>query len=147
MPKKKINSRDKGNRGERYLAQLINHELSRWRYDATAERGQQRSGSPDSPDVKSPLKAQWEMKYGYNKPGELNLEEVYRKVRSETNLETDIPVVVWKKVEKGVRHDPLAIMRAEDAIRLLTLMRYLEGVGIENFAPFTDERDKVKDEG
>ena len=140
--KKKINSRDKGNRGERKLAQLVNHELSRWRYDAIAERGQQRSGSPDSPDVKAPLPAQIEMKYGYNKPGELNLEEVMVKLRGETNLDEDFPVVFWQKAEAGKYHMPLAIFRAEDGIRLLTLLRYLKEAGVTNMTPFTDGRDK-----
>lgn len=146
MTKKPINSRDKGNRGERKLAQLVNHELSRWRYDATAERGQQRSGSPDSPDVKAPLPAQMEMKYGYNKPGELNLEEVMVKLRGETNLDEDFPVIFWQKAEPGKYHMPLAVLRAEDAIRLLTLLRYLKTAGITNMTPFSDERDSKSNE-
>lgn len=148
MPKKKINSRDKGNRGERKLAQLVNHELSRWRYDAIAERGQQRSGSPDSPDVKAPLPAQIEMKYGYNKPGELNLEEVHLKLRGETNLDRDFPLIFWQKAEPGKYHVPLAILRAEDAIRLLCFVRWLRESdwNFNDLVPFQDERDK-KDEG
>jgi len=46
---KKINSRSKGQRGERAWRDV-------WRDEGfEAERGQQRSGSPDSPDVKVPF--------------------------------------------------------------------------------------------
>jgi Holliday junction resolvase len=44
--KKKINSRDKGKRGEYQVRDMIKDR------GFHAERGQQRSGSPDSPDVK-----------------------------------------------------------------------------------------------
>ena len=47
--KKKINSRAKGARGEREVAQLLRS------YGYEARRGQQYSGSPDSPDVISSL--------------------------------------------------------------------------------------------
>ena len=45
LPKKKINSRDKGARGERALAQLLTEN------GFPARRGQQFSGGADSPDV------------------------------------------------------------------------------------------------
>ena len=47
--KSKINSRQKGARGEREVAQLLRQ------YGYQARRGQQFSGSPDSPDVVSNL--------------------------------------------------------------------------------------------
>ncbi|MDD3585644.1 MAG: hypothetical protein PHQ75_00550 [Thermoguttaceae bacterium] len=50
MSKSKINSRNKGAAGERELA----HELVRV-FGCTARRGQQFSGSPESPDVVTSL--------------------------------------------------------------------------------------------
>jgi Holliday junction resolvase len=51
-----INSRSKGQRGERQWRDEI--RAAGWR----AERGQQRSGSPDSPDVKTDMPIHFEVK-------------------------------------------------------------------------------------
>jgi Holliday junction resolvase len=52
-----MNSRDKGARGEREAAAVI-----REHFGCAAERGVQRSGSPDSPDVKCDLPLHFEVK-------------------------------------------------------------------------------------
>ena len=51
-----INSRSKGQRGERQWRDEI--RAAGWQ----AERGQQRSGSPDSPDVKTDMPIHFEVK-------------------------------------------------------------------------------------
>jgi hypothetical protein len=68
------------------------------------------------------------MKFGYvSRPEWPDLEEVMAKLRTETDLDQDVPVIVWKRAAPGRRNvPPLAIMRAEDAIRLLTMKRWLD---------------------
>lgn len=51
-----MNSREKGARGEREFASYLREN------GFTARRGQQHSGSPDSPDVVSDLPVHWEVK-------------------------------------------------------------------------------------
>jgi hypothetical protein len=139
--RRKINSSDKGKRGERKLAQWINHELTAWKYDPTSRRGQQHKGTEESPDVESPLPAHWEMKYGYNEPSDLDYEAAYTKLRGETDLSSAIPVLVHQKAEPGKRHIPLAFMRVEDAIRLLTMARWLNEQYDKGIVPWTERSD------
>lgn len=82
-----INSRAKGARGERLFRDLLkSHGFS-------ARRGQQYSGSPDSPDVVSDMvDIHWEVKFVEN----LNLAAAYEQAKTD-HKEGTIPIVAHKK--------------------------------------------------
>lgn len=86
-PKKKINSRDKGARYERHIAQVLRE------HGYEAERGVQHQGGKDSPDVK------------HNMPGihieakaveKLNLWNALAQSERDAG-ENEIPIVVFKR--------------------------------------------------
>jgi hypothetical protein len=107
-------SRDKGRRGEYWLRDQLRNRG--WK----AERGQQRSGSPDSPDVKCPeLPVQWEMKYGYQR---LAIRPTMDKLRSETDP-GDIPILVWRQ-ERETPEQALATLPLADLLDLLGWTTY-----------------------
>lgn len=86
--KKKINSRSKGARGERLWRDKLR--------DAgfTAERGQQRSGSPDSPDVKCPDLPGIHMEVKHVE--KLNIFEAMEQATRDAG-EEQVPIVAHKK--------------------------------------------------
>ena len=102
-------SRDKGRRGEYWLRDQLRSRG--W----TSERGQQRSGSPDSPDVKCPeLPVHWEMKYGYKR---LSIRPAMDKLRGETPSDKT-PILVWRQ-ERETPESALAILPLADLLNLL----------------------------
>ena len=104
-----MNSRDKGARGER--------ELARWLTDNghPARRGQQYSGSPDSPDVVCPsLPLHFEVK----RVERLRLHEAMQQAIDDTGPGM-VPVVAYRASRKPW----LAIMKLSD---LMALMQSLE---------------------
>jgi len=102
----KINSRQKGARGERELAKFLTA------HGYPARRGQQFSGSPDSPDVvcKSLSKFQIECKL----VEALNIHKVIAQARGDSLLH-QIPVVMHKKN----RTEWLVTMPLEDLLDIL----------------------------
>jgi len=103
-------SRDKGQRGERWLRDRI---MDR---GYLAHRGRQFRGGPDSPDVISPdLPVQWEMKYGYQR---LSIRSVMDKLRSEAP-DGVIPIAVWRQ-ERETEMEALAILPLAWLLTLLT---------------------------
>lgn len=101
-----MNSREKGKRGEREAAAFLSS------HGFTARRGQQFSGSPDSPDVVCPQLADvhFEVKYTQRTELELWLRQ------AATDAAGKLPVVLHRKT----RGPWIAVLRAED---LLTLLR------------------------
>lgn len=84
-----INSKQKGNRGERLLRDLFRG------HGYEARRGQQFSGSPDSPDVviNAPsLPIHIECKFTQN----LNVRVAHKKAADESSPDK-FPTVFWKK--------------------------------------------------
>jgi hypothetical protein len=78
-------SRDKGKRGEREVAELCN------RYGFAARRGQQFSGSPDSPDVVVNLDVHLEVK----RTERANLPAAYRQSCADAGIDKE-PLVVTR---------------------------------------------------
>jgi hypothetical protein len=78
-------SRNKGKRGEREVAELFN------RYGFTARRGQQFSGSPDSPDVVVNLDVHLEVK----RTERANLPAAYRQACADAGIDKE-PLVVTR---------------------------------------------------
>ena len=101
-----MNSRAKGKRGEL----LWRDELRAQGFDA--KRGQQHSGSPDSPDVVCPGLpwASWEVKLVQA----LNIEEAMAQARRDAGP-TKLPLVAHKRNHKGW----LVTMDADSFFRLL----------------------------
>ena len=100
-----MNSRDKGKRGER----LWRDELRAQGYDA--KRGQQHSGSPDSPDVVCDGMpwAHWEVKFVQH----LNVREAHKQATRDAG--TKIPLVAHKTNNYGW----MVTMSADDFFRIL----------------------------
>lgn len=83
----KINSRQKGCRGERMFAKLLRE------HGYEAERGQQHSGGKDSPDVKTNMpKCHWEIKF----VEKLNLDKALEQSRRDAG-EDEMALVAHKK--------------------------------------------------
>lgn len=82
-----INSRDKGARGERELAQAL-----RLHGFVNAERGQQHSGSPDSPDIKNAIR---DVHIECKRVEKLNLDAAM--TQSSKDAGENIPVVMHRK--------------------------------------------------
>lgn len=92
--KKRVNSRDKGVRGELVFAKHL-RELG-----FTARRGQQHAGGPESPDVVTSLdNIHFEVKFGYPKSvldiGTKQMLEALWQAREEAHLGA-AQVVAWK---------------------------------------------------
>ena len=86
-PKKKINSRQKGARGERSFAKMLRE------YGYEAERGCQHSGGKDSPDVKCNMsRCHWEVKC----VEKLNLQKALEQSERDAG-ENEMPLVAHKK--------------------------------------------------
>lgn len=100
----KINSRQKGARGERMFAQLLRE------HGYEAERGCQHSGGKDSPDVKSNMRGvHWEVKF----VEKLNLHSAVEQSKRDVG-ENEMPLVAHKRS----REEWLVTMRFEDWIKL-----------------------------
>ena len=100
----KINSRQKGCRGERMFAQQLRE------HGYEAERGQQHSGGVDSPDVKTNMQGcHWEVKF----VEKLNLHSAMEQSKRDAG-EDEMPLVAHKRS----REEWLVTMRFEDWIKL-----------------------------
>ena len=117
----KINSRQKGCRGERMFAQLLRE------HGYEAERGQQHAGGKDSPDVKTNmLGVHWEIKF----VEKLNLHNAMEQSKRDAG-EGEMPLVGHKRS----REEWLVTQPFEDWIKLykayafmnFTRARYEEG--------------------
>lgn len=97
-----MNSKQKGNRGEVELANVLKG------YGFDARRGQQYKGSPDSPDVTGMNGVHIECK----RVERLNVEEAMK--QSIRDAGSDTPVVMHRKN----RGEWLVTMRLEDFIKL-----------------------------
>lgn len=82
----KINSKDKGKRGERYVAKLLRE------YGYDAKRGVQYQGSPNSPDVTGLPKVHIEVKF----TEKLNIWNALEQSKRDSG-ENEIPVVMFKR--------------------------------------------------
>jgi Holliday junction resolvase len=102
---KKINSRQKGARGERELAKILRE------HGWEARRGQQFSGSPDSPDVVSTLPFQIECK----RVESLNLYKALEQARGDAEGSGKPPIVCHKKNGK----EWVAILDLKDFLTLV----------------------------
>ena len=100
----KINSRQKGCRGERMFAQLLRE------HGYEAERGQQHAGGKDSPDVKTNmLGVHWEIKF----VEKLNLHNAMEQSKRDAG-EGEMPLVGHKRS----REEWLVTQPFEDWIKL-----------------------------
>lgn len=86
-PRKKINSRDKGARYERHIAQVLRE------HGYEAERGCQHSGGKDSPDVKHNMKG---IHIEAKAVEKLNLWNALAQSEKDAG-EDEIPTVVFKR--------------------------------------------------
>jgi Holliday junction resolvase len=105
MSKKKINSRAKGARGERELSKVLRD------HGWDARRGQQFSGSPDSPDVVSNLPYQIECK----RVESLNLYKALEQATKDAEGSGKPPIVCHKKNGK----DWVVILNLNDFLQLV----------------------------
>lgn len=106
----KINSRQKGKRGEREFAQYLTEK------GYPARRGVQFSGGPDSPDVVSDLPIHFEVKYRQSF-------SVYEHVEQACK---DCPTGKWRLVALRKNEKPwLAVMPMEDFISVLNTLKEL----------------------
>lgn len=100
----RINSRNKGAQGEREWAQYLSNKGYK------AERGQQHSGSPDSPDVICKgLPIHWEVK----RVEKLNLEAAVAQAVRDTGK--NVPAVAHRKNRKRW----MITLHADDFFKLL----------------------------
>ena len=81
-----INSKDKGKRGERHVAQMLRE------YGYDAKRGVQYQGSPDSPDVIGLPKVHIEVKF----TEKLNLWNALAQSENDAGAD-EMPIVVFKR--------------------------------------------------
>jgi hypothetical protein len=105
-----INSRAKGARGER--------EFRDWLIERghQARRGQQFSGSPDSPDVVTDLDDAWHLEV--KRTERLDLYAALEQAMRDAGA-TQVPVVMHRRS----RLEWVAILRAEDLLRLIERAR------------------------
>jgi len=90
MQQRKINSRDKGKRGEREAAKAISEALG-----VTARRGVQYKGTPESPDVHLDLHGLFvEVKYCER----LNIYNALETAAQQS--QGNIPILVWRRKRK-----------------------------------------------
>ena len=100
----KINSRDKGARGERLFAALLRE------HGYEAERGCQHQGGKDSPDVKCNMpNCHWEIKF----VEKLNLHSAMAQSKRDAG-DGEMPLVAHKRS----REEWLVTMRFDDFIKI-----------------------------
>lgn len=100
----KINSRDKGARGERMFAGILRE------YGYEAERGCQHSGGKDSPDVKCNMQGvHWEVKF----VEKLNIRNAMEQSKRDAGAD-EMPLVAHKRS----REEWLVTMRLDDFMEL-----------------------------
>lgn len=100
----KINSRDKGARGERLFAVLLRE------HGYEAERGCQHAGGKDSPDVKTNMRGvHWEVKF----VEKLNLHSAMEQSKRDAG-DGEMPLVAHKRS----REEWLVTMEFKDWIKL-----------------------------
>lgn len=100
-----VNSKKKGSRGEREFSQFLKER------GIEARRGQQYSGSPDSPDVISSLEhIHWEVK----RVEALQIHKAMYQAKADAGA-NQTPVVAYRKN----REEWLVILTADDFIKLL----------------------------
>lgn len=109
----RINSRDKGARGERLFSKvLIGHGVE-------ARRGQQYHGGEDSPDIICDIPwAHFEVKFTER----FSLYEALAQAISDAP-ETKIPIVAHKRKRK----EWVVVMRMEDFMKFRLKLEYLKG--------------------
>ena len=112
-----LNSRQKGARFERAVAQ----ELRNWGYGA--RRGQQFSGSPDSPDVVS---EDFPYQIEAKAVEKLNLDKAYKQAKDDAEGSNKPPVVIHKR-NRGTLMITLSF---EDFMKLLQRKENNEHTGI-----------------
>ncbi len=100
-----VNSKLKGNRGELEVAALLR------KYGFKARRGQQFSGSPDSPDVKHNIRG---FHIEVKRTETLSLYEAMGQAERDAKA-SDRPVVFHRRNGK----DWLVVMRADDLLKLI----------------------------
>ena len=100
-----MNSRSKGCRGEREFAQWLRENLG-----CEARRGQQFSGSPDSPDVVHSLEG---IHFEVKRTERLSVYEAME--QAERDCGEDVPIVAHRRNRK----EWLLIIKAEDLTRLV----------------------------
>jgi len=111
-PKKRKNSREKGARAEREVAQILKN------YGFSARRGQQYSGGSDSPDVfVEGFRGKFHLEV--KRTESFQLEKSLKQARSDSG-EGEVPVVVHRKNN----NDWVAVLDFE---LFLTLIKELEG--------------------
>lgn len=115
---KPINSRDKGARGERELAKWLRGWKDRNGSPVEAERGQQHSGSPESPDVKHSVVG---IHIECCRSETLGVGTVALRAKAEQSqhdaAEGLIPVVVWRRNRQKWRITrPQSLQRAGNSI-------------------------------
>lgn len=131
---RKINSRDKGKRGELAWRDVL--RAAGW---PAAERGQQRAGGADAPDVRGgPPGVHWEVKFVEALQARKALEQATRdsgsgrpeivEGRHFSDFPSPVPVVAWKTS----RAPWVCILHAADLLRLL---RVVEVARILGFVP------------
>lgn len=110
-PRRRINSRDKGCRGEREAAQ----EIARI-FGVPARRGRQYSGDPEAPDIRTAIQGiHFEVKRCEKLRVYAAVEQAIRDAGS------NLPIVL----HKANRRDWLAILRLDDLPRFAALVFYL----------------------
>ena len=102
----KLNSRAKGARFEREVARILND------HGWVARRGQQFSGSPDSPDVVAP-DFPWQIEA--KAVEKLNLYNAFTQAIKDSKGSNKMPAVVHKKNHS----EPLITMRFHELLRFL----------------------------
>ena len=106
-----INSKQKGNRGERELAKLLrSHGFQ------DAKRGQQYTGSPDSPDVVGIPGFHIESKF---LASGLNTYKSLEQAKEDAG--ENIPLVFHRRISKSETNLPwLVVLEAEDFLRIIS---------------------------
>lgn len=108
---------DKGKQGEREWAKWLRDNLG-----VEAHRGRQYKGSPDSPDVVSPLPIHWEVK----RTERLRIYEAVEQAVEESK-EDEVPIVAYR----ANRREWLLILRARDLPRLKKALKRLRARSTE----------------
>lgn len=103
-----MNSRDKGARGEREFAAFLRER------GVAARRGQQFSGSPDSPDVVIESGLSVAVHFEVKRTERLSLYPAMEQAKKDSS-HNQIPIVAHKKNRKQW----LAVLSADDLIALL----------------------------
>lgn len=107
-----INSKQKGNRGEREFANYLKKK------GIFARRGQQYSGSPDSPDVVTELK---DYHFEVKRVERLELYKAMEQAEADKG-QNQIPIVAYRKNNK----EWVAIVKMDDLIFLIKEIKEYE---------------------